>query len=143
MPQGKLNGMSGQVLGATDIAFYRGHGYIIIENAVTPEELAELQRVTRDFIERSRQVAESDEVFDLDEGHGPGNPRQTRIKLPTKQHPRYDQVLRSERMRGYFKSLLGPNVVLQTSKLNTTAPGGGGCCRMAPGLGAAVTPRTA
>jgi hypothetical protein len=64
--------------------------------------------------------------------------------LPTKLHPIYDQVLRSERMRGYFKSLLGPNIVLQTSKLNTTAPGGGACRRKAPGLGAAVqTGRTA
>jgi tellurite resistance protein len=38
----------------------------LIEDAMTPEELAELQRVTRDFIERALQVAESDGVFDLD-----------------------------------------------------------------------------
>jgi hypothetical protein len=68
--------MSGQMPGAADT---HGHGYLIIENAVTPEELAELQRVTRDFIECSLQVAESDEVFDLDEGHSPDNPRLTRI----------------------------------------------------------------
>jgi hypothetical protein len=51
----------------------------MIENAVTPEEIAELQRVSRDFIERSRHVAEGDEVFELDEGHGPDNPRPTRM----------------------------------------------------------------
>jgi hypothetical protein len=51
----------------------------MIENAVTPEELAELQRVPRDVIERSRHVAEGNEVFDLDEGHGPDNPQPSRI----------------------------------------------------------------
>jgi hypothetical protein len=117
--------MTNEALSATDIAFYREHGYLMIENAVTPGELAELQRVTRDFIERSRQVSQSDEIFDLDDGHGPDTPRLTRIKLPTKQHPIYDQVMRSERMLGFFKAFLGPNVVLQTSKLNTKAPGGG------------------
>jgi ectoine hydroxylase-related dioxygenase (phytanoyl-CoA dioxygenase family) len=117
--------MTGQGLGAADIAFYRENGYLMIENAVTAEELAALQKVTREFIERSRTVTESNDVFDLDEGHGPNNPRLTRIKLPTKQHPVYDQVLRSERMQGFFKALLGPDVVLQTSKLNTKAPGGG------------------
>ena len=117
--------MTGQALGAADIAFYRENGYLMIENAVSADELAALQQVTRDFIERARTVAESDDVFDLDEGHGPDNPRLTRIKLPHKQHPIYDQMLRSERMQGYFKALLGPDVVLQTSKLNTKAPGGG------------------
>ena len=68
--------MSGHMPGA---AGTHGHDYLVIENAVTPEELAELQRVPRDVIERSRQLAESDEVFDRDEGRGPDNPRLTRI----------------------------------------------------------------
>lgn len=112
-------------LSAADLAFYRDNGYLMIEDAVSPEDLAELRRVTYDFIERSRQVQESDDVFDLDEGHSPSTPRLTRIKLPHKQHAVYDRVLRSERMKGFFTSLLGANVVLQTSKLNTKAPGGG------------------
>lgn len=112
-------------LSADDLAFYRENGYLMIENAVSPAELEALRRVTYDFIEQSRQVGESNDIFDLDEGHGPASPRLTRIKLPHKQHPIYDKVLRSERMQGYFKALLGANVVLQTSKLNTKAPGGG------------------
>jgi ectoine hydroxylase-related dioxygenase (phytanoyl-CoA dioxygenase family) len=117
--------MTGQALSADDIAFYRENGYLMIENAVSPEDLAEMQQVTRDFIERSRAVTESTDVYDLDEGHGPDNPRLTRIKLPHKQHAVFERVLKSERMKGYFTALLGPNVVLQTSKLNTKAPGGG------------------
>ncbi len=114
-----------QGLSESDIGFYRENGYLMIENAVTPEDLAELRAVAHDFIERSREVGQSDEVYDLDEGHSAQSPRLTRIKLPHKQHPIFDRTLRSERMKGYFKALLGPNVVLQTSKLNTKAPGGG------------------
>jgi hypothetical protein len=120
-----MAGMTTHGLSADDLAFYRENGYLMIENAVSPAELEALRRVTYDFIEQSRQVGESNDIFDLDEGHGPASPRLTRIKLPHKQHPIYDKVLRSERMQGYFKALLGANVVLQTSKLNTKAPGGG------------------
>lgn len=108
-----------------DIAFYRENGYLMIENAVSAEDLAELRAVTQDFIERSRAVQASNDIYDLDEGHSAESPRLTRIKLPHKQHPVYERVLKSERMKGFFTSLLGPNVVLQTSKLNTKAPGGG------------------
>jgi hypothetical protein len=117
--------MTGQGLSADDIAFYRENGYLMIENAVSPEDLAEMQRVTLDFIEGSRVVSENTDVYDLDEGHGPDTPRLTRIKLPHKQHGVFERVLKSDRMKGYFTALLGPNVVLQTSKLNTKAPGGG------------------
>ncbi|MGI9421518.1 MAG: phytanoyl-CoA dioxygenase family protein [Geminicoccaceae bacterium] len=113
------------MLTAEQLAFYRENGYLKIEGAITGDLLERLRAVAFDFIERSRSVTETDDVFDLDEGHGPKTPRLTRIKLPHKQHPVFDEVLRSERMKGYFKDLLGPNVTLQTTKLNTKAPGGG------------------
>lgn len=113
------------MLTADQIAFYRENGYLLIEDAVTPAELAELRRVTLEFVERSRAVSEADEVYDLDAGHGPEHPRPTRIKLPHKRHPIYRRVLANERIAGAFEALLGPDVVLQTSKLNTKMPGGG------------------
>ena len=106
-------------------AFYDEHGYVLIEDAVSPEALQAMRAVTHEFIERSRAVTESDDVYDLDEGHGPDAPRLTRIKLPHRQHEVFAGVLRSEGMKAHFRSFLGPDVVLQTSKLNTKAPGGG------------------
>ena len=105
--------------------FYAENGYLMIEDAVSPEALDAMRRVSHEFIERSREVSQSDEVFDLDEGHGPDSPKLTRVKLPHRQHPVFAEVLRSEGMKEHFRSFLGPNVVLQTSKLNTKAPGGG------------------
>lgn len=113
------------MLTTEQIAFYHENGYVMVEDVVTPDQLQALRDVTYQFIERSRAVTESDDVFDLDEGHSSEKPRLTRIKLPHKQHRVYAEVLKNERMVGILQSLLGPNVCLQTAKLNTKAPGGG------------------
>ncbi len=113
------------MLTAEEIDRYREQGYLHIESAVSGEELATLRRVAHAFIERSRHVTQSDEVYDLDAGHSAETPRLTRVKVPHKQHPAFDEAMRSDRMQGYFRALLGPNVALQTTKLNTKAPGGG------------------
>ena len=106
-------------------AFYADHGYLKVEQVVTPQELADLQAVTDQLIEASRQVTDSDEVYDLDRGHGPAQPRLTRIKLPHKRHAVYDRVLKRSKVTEVLTDLLGPDTILNTSKLNTKAPGGG------------------
>ncbi len=106
-------------------AFYSHNGYLKIENAVTPEELTELRRITYALLDQAREITESNERFDLDEGHSNANPRLTRIKLPHKQHPYFWEILKSSNLSGVLTDLLGPDTMIQTSKLNTKAPGGG------------------
>lgn len=113
------------MLSDEQIASYRDQGYLMVRQAVPADTVAALRRIAFDFIERSRHVTEGDDVFDLDEGHGPETPRLTRIKLPHRQHPAFRDLLYGAEITGYLKALLGPNVALQTSKLNTKAPGGG------------------
>jgi ectoine hydroxylase-related dioxygenase (phytanoyl-CoA dioxygenase family) len=108
-----------------DIDFYRKNGYLMVEDAVTPEQLARLREITYRLIDQSRTLTQSDHRFDLDEGHGPNNPRLTRIKLPHRQDPYYWDVLRNSKMTEVLTSLLGPDTMIQTTKLNTKAPGGG------------------
>jgi len=105
--------------------FYDENGYLMVEDAVTPAQLQALRDVTYALIDASRSVGESDDRYDLDAGHGPDNPRLTRIKLPHKIDPLYWDVLRNSAMTGVLTDLLGPDTVIQTSKLNTKAPGGG------------------
>ncbi|WP_421906885.1 phytanoyl-CoA dioxygenase family protein [Mameliella sp.] len=104
---------------------YAENGYLKVEQVVTPGELAELQAVTDRLIDASRAVTESDERFDLDTGHSADNPRLTRIKLPHKQHPVYDRILKHSKVTEVLNDLLGPDTVLNTAKLNCKAPGGG------------------
>ncbi|MEL6267657.1 MAG: phytanoyl-CoA dioxygenase family protein, partial [Pseudomonadota bacterium] len=112
-------------LTAEDRAFYAENGYLLVENAVSPDQLARLRAITAGLIDASRTVSESDERFDLDAGHTAEAPRLNRIKLPHRQHPYFWEVLRESRMTGVLGDLLGPDTTLLTSKLNTKAPGGG------------------
>ncbi len=109
----------------TQKAFYAENGYLLVEDAVTPEQLARLRDITARLIDASRGVSTSNEVYDLDQGHGPDSPRLTRIKIPHKRDPYFWEVLRNSAMTEVLNDLLGPDTTLLTSKLNTKAPGGG------------------
>lgn len=113
------------MLTAEQIQFYKDNGYILVEDAIDAPTLERLRKSTYEMIDRSRNVGESNEIFDLDEGHSADAPKLTRIKLPHVQDPAFLKALHGERMKGVLQDLLGPSVRLQTSKLNTKAPGGG------------------
>jgi ectoine hydroxylase-related dioxygenase (phytanoyl-CoA dioxygenase family) len=113
------------MLSKQQIEFYNENGYLLVENAVSPAQLARMRDIAYDFIEKSRAVSVSDDVFDLDDGHSAEAPRLTRIKLPHRQHPYFWEVAKSSGITEVLRQLLGPDVLLQTSKLNTKAPGGG------------------
>lgn len=113
------------MLSADQLDFYSQHGYLMVENAVSEQQLAALQSTTLNFIDQSRNVSENTQVFDLDEGHSSEQPRLTRIKLPHLQDPLYWDILCSENITSILKALLGPDVRLHNSKLNTKAPAGG------------------
>jgi len=113
------------VLSKEQIEFYFDQGYLLIEAVLTPEELLKMQEITYDLIDKSRTVTKSNDQYDLDKGHSAETPKLTRVKLPHKQHPFFWEVLKKSRMTDVLRQLLGENVLLQTSKLNAKAPGGG------------------
>lgn len=105
--------------------FYARNGYLLVENVVTPEQLERLQQITYGLIDGSREVRESDDVYDLDKGHCAETPRLTRIKLPHKQDPYFWEILKDSGVTEVLTGLLGADTLINTSKLNTKAPGGG------------------
>ena len=113
------------MLDRAQIEFYREQGYLLVEDVLDPPLLDRLRRATYEMIERSRGVTVSDSVYDLDEGHSAANPRLTRIKSPHLNVPGFDEVLHMPKVRSVLQALLGEVVRLQTTKLNTKAPGGG------------------
>lgn len=113
------------MLSKEQIELYFDQGYLMVEDALSPEQLLKLQEITYDLIDRSRQVTKSNDVYDLDVGHCTDAPRLTRVKLPHKQHPYFWDVLKHSRITDVLRQLVGKNALLQTSKLNTKAPGGG------------------
>jgi phytanoyl-CoA hydroxylase len=105
------------------VASYREGGYLALGRLFTDEEMAELRRVTDDFVERSRDVTESNAIFDLEPGHSAERPLLRRLKDPEKQHPAYEAVLRDPGLLDALEQLIGPDVRLLSSKLNLKMPG--------------------
>ena len=113
------------MLSREQVETYREQGYLLVEDVIDQELLERLRRATHEMIDRSRAVTASDAVFDLDEGHSAERPRLTRIKQPHLNVPGFDEVLHAPKVKAALQALLGPAVRLQTTKLNTKAPGGG------------------
>ena len=110
------------MLSAEQIAYYHKHGFLTVENVLSAAELAALQRVTDEFVDRSRAVAASDDIFDLEPNHSAEHPRLRRIKNPIIQHEVYDQTMRHDGILNIVEQLVGPGVRRNNTKLNMKEP---------------------
>lgn len=110
------------MLSPEQISFYHENGYLVVEDLLSAGELSALQRVTDDFVERSRGVSQHDDVYDLEPNHSPEQPRLRRIKNPIAQHEVYDQTLRHPGILDRVEQLIGPGVRRQNTKLNMKEP---------------------
>jgi phytanoyl-CoA hydroxylase len=106
------------VLSEKEIKFYHEHGYLGVENVFSPVEIAELRRVTDEFVEKSRDVAKSGDVFDVEPSHTREQPRLRRLKEPVKQHAVYRQALRHPAVLDIVSQLIGPAFSTNGDKLN-------------------------
>ena len=113
------------MIGAREVETYRREGYLVLPDVLTPGEVAALQRVTDEFLERSRTVTKHTEMFDLEDGHTPLAPRLRRIVSPHLWHPVYATLVRHERIIAALSDLWGPNIRFDQSKLNMKSAGFG------------------
>ena len=107
------------------IDFYQTNGYIVVENAISAKDIAELHKITDEFVDKSREVTEHTNVFDLEPGHTSESPQLRRLKNPVALHPIYDRMLRHNYILDSVAQLIGPNVRYDTSKLNMKSAGFG------------------
>ncbi len=109
-----------------EIDQYHRDGVLFVDNALTNEQLQELQSVTANLIEKSGRITQSNDQYDLDAGHSATRPRLTRIKLPHLLDPIFWQIVRSKQVLDLIKPLINSeDIRLHTSKLNTKEPQGG------------------
>ncbi len=107
------------------IDFYQTNGYIVVENAISAKDIAELRKITDEFVDKSREVTAHTNVFDLEPGHTSESPQLRRLKNPVALHPIYDRMLRHDYILDSVAQLIGPNVRYDTSKLNMKSAGFG------------------
>ena len=108
-----------------DAARYRRDGFIVVPGVLSAREVADLQRVTAEFVEASRAATEHTDIFDLEPGHSAAQPRLRRIKAPHLHHPVYAGMVRHPGIVAVLQRLWGPNVRFDQSKLNLKAAGFG------------------
>ena len=106
------------MLTTDQIESYRQNGYVTIPGMFDGETIGKLRRVTDEFVQRSAQVSENNDVFDLEPGHTSSDPRLRRLKRPEQQHPAYDRIFRDDRILDMVEQLVGPNVQEFGGKLN-------------------------
>ncbi|MEM7115013.1 MAG: phytanoyl-CoA dioxygenase family protein [Chloroflexota bacterium] len=106
-----------RVLSQAQREHYFKHGFVSVGDLVPAATVAELVRVTKSFVEASRQETESGRVFDLGPGHSTETPVLRRLKRPDDQHDMYWQFANGL-MADVAADLAGPNVVFHHSKLN-------------------------
>ncbi len=110
------------MLSQEQIAFYHENGYLAVENVLSSTDVAELRRVTDDFVQQSAAFTEHTDVFDLEPGHTPEAPRLRRLKNPILHHPVYDNTLRHPAILDIVADLIGPAIRTNGNKLNMKSP---------------------
>ena len=110
-------------------AFWRD-GVLVVENAVTGQDLAALRTDFTNWVEESR--AHSDDYgetldgrprFDLQPGHSAKTPGLRRVQSPEEVSESYARVMRTAATVDYCAELIGPGIRFHHGKVNSKLPG--------------------
>lgn len=111
-------------------SFFWDNGYLVVENAVTPEQLAALRGDFAAWVDESREHDDSygetidgRARFDLEPGHSAQAPALRRISSPIEVSDSYKDVATNSVMVDAVADLIGPNVKLHHTKINSKLPG--------------------
>lgn len=105
-------------------------GVLTVENAVTPEQLQGLKRDFDGWVEESRaheapygETLDGRIRFDVQPGHSADNPASRRVQAPTEVSDAYYEAMANSRMTDMVADLIGPDVKLHHTKINSKLPG--------------------
>jgi len=105
-------------------------GVLVVEEAVTPNELAALRRVFAGWVEESRQheddygeTLDGRARFDLEPGHSAESPALRRVQSPEEVSGVYEDVMRNARTVDICAELVGPSIRFHHGKVNSKLPG--------------------
>ena len=74
---------------------YKRDGVIVVPEVLDLEWLAKVRPILAEVVAGAAGVSENTDVYDLEPGHSPEDPRVRRIKAPHKVHPIFDEIVRS------------------------------------------------
>ena len=115
-PEDILN-IKPKVLKQKQREFYFENGYLLIESIIEKKWIDILCETTDFMVEQSKNLNDSNDIFDLDKGHSYNNPRLRRLSSPNDHNLNYWNYA-SKILPNIISDLVGPNVKFHHSKLN-------------------------
>ena len=106
------------MIGEREVQAYKQDGVIVVPDVLDSQTLARMRQVVAELVAGAAGTTEHTDIYDLEPGHTPAEPRVRRIKAPHKVHAVFDEVVRSPQVIAILKALLGPGLRLHGSKLN-------------------------
>ena len=104
-------------------------GFLVVKDAVTPDQLENLRAVFAGWVEESRQydddygkALDGRARFDLEPGHSAESPALRRVQSPEEISDVYADVMRNARMVDMVAELIGPSIKFHHGKVNSKLP---------------------
>jgi ectoine hydroxylase len=104
---------------------YERDGFIAIPSLVDSSWVERLVSTMNEFIERSRELTESNAIIDLDHDHSASQPQLRRLTSPADLHDTFWEFASQSVLVDVVEDLLGTDIKFHHSKLNFKAPKGG------------------
>ncbi|MCP5089125.1 MAG: phytanoyl-CoA dioxygenase family protein [Rhodobacteraceae bacterium] len=109
--------------------FWR-NGVLLIEDGITPGEVARLKEVFSDWVEESRnhssdygETLDGRLRFDLQPGHSAEKPALRRVQSPEEVSDVFAELMRNASTVDYCAELIGPGIRFHHGKVNSKLPG--------------------
>jgi ectoine hydroxylase-related dioxygenase (phytanoyl-CoA dioxygenase family) len=104
---------------AGHLAAYRERGFTLIENLIDRATVERLVALTDRLLAGARDTDTDTAALELDTGHTRAAPRVRRIKKPHRLDPTFFELARASALMRLVTGLIGPDVRLSHSKINT------------------------
>ncbi|MEM0990532.1 MAG: phytanoyl-CoA dioxygenase family protein [Pseudomonadota bacterium] len=114
-----------EALSPKQIDHYRAHGYLVLEGRVPAPVMDTIRAEIARLVDSARGMTASDDKIDLEDSHMPEAPRVRRVKRPDTLSGPIADLMRSDHILAPVRDLIGPDVRLQTTKLNMKSAGYG------------------
>ncbi len=105
-------------------------GVLVVENAVSEQDLADMRSVFSDWVEQSRahdadygETLDGRARFDLEPGHTAQTPALRRVQSPEEISKIYANIMRRAQTVDWVAQLVGPAIKFHHGKINSKLPG--------------------
>ena len=106
------------MLSQSQVDFYHENGYLTVDRVFSSSETADLQRVTDELVEKSAAYTKHTNLYDLEPGHTPDDPKVRRLKSPIDHHDVYARTIRHDGLLDIVAQLIGEGIRTNGNKLN-------------------------